>query len=89
MGVRLKTSEQRAVFGKFPGPRGLTPEHFLKVARRHTDNPVEPEALVSTSSEPATRTENGEKEGGKRELRELVVEQEAPRDTGKTEAARV
>jgi len=38
IGVRLSRAEERAVFGKFPGPRGLTPEHFLKVAREHTQN---------------------------------------------------
>ncbi|KAF8887596.1 hypothetical protein BD779DRAFT_505209 [Infundibulicybe gibba] len=34
--VHLSKAEERAVFGKFPGPRGLTPTHFLKVAREHT-----------------------------------------------------
>ncbi|KAF9010283.1 hypothetical protein BDQ17DRAFT_1013808 [Cyathus striatus] len=32
-GVRLTNAEERAVFGKFPGPRGLTGQHFLHVAR--------------------------------------------------------
>ncbi|KAF8690947.1 hypothetical protein AX14_002874 [Amanita brunnescens Koide BX004] len=32
--VRLTKGEERAAFGKFYGPRGLTAEHFLKVAQR-------------------------------------------------------
>ncbi|KAF8638434.1 hypothetical protein AX17_002216 [Amanita inopinata Kibby_2008] len=32
--VRLTRGEERAVFGKFPGPRGLTPQHLLKVAQK-------------------------------------------------------
>lgn len=34
--VRLTKGEERAVFGKFSGPRGLTAQHFLKVARECT-----------------------------------------------------
>lgn len=41
--VRLSKSEERAVFGKFPGPRGLTPEHLLRVAREHTLEVLRPE----------------------------------------------
>ena len=39
------------MFGKFSGPRGLTPEHFLKIAREHTQKtnrsePVEKKSLL-------------------------------------------
>ena len=47
LGVRLTGSESRAVFGRFPGPRGLTTEHLLKVSRAHAANregPVSPSA---------------------------------------------
>lgn len=43
LGVRLTGSESRAVFGRFPGPRGLTPEHFLKVAQKHAEKETENE----------------------------------------------
>jgi large subunit ribosomal protein L41 len=38
--VRLTKGEERAAFGKFYGPRGLTAQHFLKVAQRQ---PVPPD----------------------------------------------
>ncbi|KAG6845083.1 hypothetical protein H0H87_000988 [Tephrocybe sp. NHM501043] len=34
--VNLKPAEAQAVFGRFPDSRGLSPEHFLKVARERT-----------------------------------------------------
>jgi len=46
LGVHLSKSQERAVFGKFNGPRGLTPEHFLKVAQ--TFKASEPDTLDGT-----------------------------------------
>ena len=37
------------MFGKFPGPRGLTPEHFLKVAREHTQKTSHSESVEKKS----------------------------------------
>jgi len=36
LGTRLSKDEEMAVFGRFRGPMGLTPKHFLRVAREHT-----------------------------------------------------
>lgn len=57
IGVHLSKAEERAVFGKFPSPRGLTPEHFLKVARKHTEeaNRLEPPEKKSLLSWPSSK----------------------------------
>ncbi|KAG6919327.1 hypothetical protein DXG01_006873 [Tephrocybe rancida] len=36
VGVNLKPVEERVVFGRFPDSRGLSAEHFLKIARERT-----------------------------------------------------
>lgn len=36
MGKKLSSDQEIQLFGKFRGPKGLTPEHFLRVAREHT-----------------------------------------------------
>lgn len=48
LNVNLKPSEERAVFGKFPGPRGLTPEHLLKISRKYTEAKENPEVVAGT-----------------------------------------
>ncbi|RDB30797.1 hypothetical protein Hypma_005759 [Hypsizygus marmoreus] len=50
VGVRLTRSEERAVFGTFPGPRGLTPEYFLKVARKHTGEALKAQPVAEKKS---------------------------------------
>lgn len=36
LGAKLTEDHKNAVFSKFRGPRGLTPERFLRVCREHT-----------------------------------------------------
>ncbi|KAK2460136.1 hypothetical protein APHAL10511_007815 [Amanita phalloides] len=51
LAARLTESEERAVFGRFKGPRGLTPQHFLRVAQRQPVPPgVEQDSVVHTKS---------------------------------------
>ncbi|KAF8630523.1 hypothetical protein AX15_002869 [Amanita polypyramis BW_CC] len=49
LAVRLTKGEERAVFGKFPGPRGLTPQHLLKVAQKQLVPPEIEQELVEQS----------------------------------------
>lgn len=37
------------MFGKFPSPRGLTPEYFLKLSREHTKEANRPEPAEKKS----------------------------------------
>jgi len=49
IGKRLSTDQERAVFSKFHGVGGITPTHFLRVAREHTyanQNPQSPAARI-------------------------------------------
>jgi large subunit ribosomal protein L41 len=67
VGVRLSRAEERAVFGNFPGPRGLTPEHFLKVAREYTqaaNRLPKPEEKQQETSVDLTVTNTSVTEGG-------------------------
>ncbi|KAF8809126.1 hypothetical protein BYT27DRAFT_6535769 [Phlegmacium glaucopus] len=51
MGTRLSDDEEIAVFGRFRGPMGLTPKHFLRVAREHTYALQNPESAQKGSQE--------------------------------------
>ncbi|KAF8155478.1 hypothetical protein B0H34DRAFT_496409 [Crassisporium funariophilum] len=44
LGAHLTKEEERSVFGKFIGPSGLTPRHFLRIAREHTYAQRNPES---------------------------------------------
>jgi len=49
IGKKLSTDQERAVFSKFHGVGGITPAHFLRVAREHTfakENPGSPAARM-------------------------------------------
>ncbi|KAM6503840.1 hypothetical protein JOM56_000783 [Amanita muscaria] len=48
LSVRLTAGEEKAVFGKFAGPRGLTPEHLLKVAQKQ---PLPPPSAIDGSDQ--------------------------------------
>ncbi|KAJ3501892.1 hypothetical protein NLJ89_g9134 [Agrocybe chaxingu] len=43
MDARLSNDQKLAVWGKYHGTGGLTPEHFLRVAREHTYARLNPE----------------------------------------------
>ncbi|TFK61352.1 hypothetical protein BDN72DRAFT_883200, partial [Pluteus cervinus] len=67
VGVHLSNAQERAVFGKFPGPRGLTPQHFLKIAREHTAAVEDPKIVEGTSKFPWLKgTEGSVKSDAKR-----------------------
>ncbi|KAF8961736.1 hypothetical protein BDZ97DRAFT_1827745 [Flammula alnicola] len=54
MNFKITPDQEHAVFSKFRGPRGLTPEHFLRVAREHTYAQRNPDAPAKDlSSMPA------------------------------------
>ncbi|PFH49419.1 hypothetical protein AMATHDRAFT_147681 [Amanita thiersii Skay4041] len=50
LGVHLTKGEERAALGRFTGPRGLTPQHFLNLVKKQT---------------PATEKQSGEATSGK------------------------
>lgn len=52
LGTRLSKDEEIAVFGQFRGPMGLTPKHFLRVAREHTYALQNPELPHKDPQEP-------------------------------------
>ena len=52
LGTRLSKDEETAVFGQFRGPMGLTPQHFLRVAREHTYARQNPESPHETQDLP-------------------------------------
>ncbi len=45
--------QEIALFGKYQGPRGLTPEHFLRVAREHTYAGANPDAPYKNPEPPS------------------------------------
>jgi large subunit ribosomal protein L41 len=45
--------QEIALFGKYQGPRGLTPEHFLRVAREHTYAEANPDAPYKNPEPPS------------------------------------
>lgn len=52
VGTRLSKDEETAVFGRFRGAMGLTPQHFLRVAREHTYARQNPESPHENSQDP-------------------------------------
>ncbi|KAF8645463.1 hypothetical protein AX16_007809 [Volvariella volvacea WC 439] len=62
IGVNLTTGEERAVWGRFSGPRGLTPHHMLKVSREHTQAKEDPSIVEGTSKFPWLKKEAKRKE---------------------------
>jgi large subunit ribosomal protein L41 len=52
LGTRLSKSEESALFGHFTGPMGLTPQHFLRVAREYTYALQNPESPYKDSQDP-------------------------------------
>jgi large subunit ribosomal protein L41 len=52
VGTRLSKDEETAVFGRFRGAMGLTPQHFLRVAREHTYARQNPDSPHKNSKDP-------------------------------------
>lgn len=45
--------QEISIFGKYQGPRGLTPEHFLRVAREHSYATANPQAPFKNPEPPS------------------------------------
>ncbi|KAG6819239.1 hypothetical protein H0H93_013897 [Arthromyces matolae] len=75
--VNLKPQESQAAFGRFTDSRGLSPEHFLRVAREKTGEALQievpdtpslswPKRLLSKSDEASAPATTGEAETSSR-----------------------
>jgi len=53
VGKKLSSDQEISLFGKYRGPLGLTPEHFLRVAREHTYAIANPEAPYRNPEPPS------------------------------------
>lgn len=53
IGQKLSIDQEIALLGKFRGPSGLTPAHFLRVAREHTYAEANPDAPYENPEPPS------------------------------------
>ncbi|KAF9528637.1 hypothetical protein CPB83DRAFT_854004 [Crepidotus variabilis] len=53
IGKKLTLDQEIQLFGKFRGPKGITPEHFLRVAREHTYASANPDTPYRNPEPPS------------------------------------